>query len=478
MFQPPTRYTPPLSADFPSDGYALIKLVELAWRSPENPDGLKLDEWQKWLLIHLLERNPDTHPTRPGCLRYRQAVISMGRQNGKSVLGAILGLYGLLMHEPGAQVLSLASSTEQATIIYDRVLYVIRNNPSLAKRFRRTTETRGIVTADGGSRYHVKPAKESALQGIPASLVLFDELHLANKGMWSASVLGTSQRKSGLVVGITTAGDESSTTLSELYEFGSRAVESDPSLESFGFFCWEAPLDAEITDPAAIMAANPAVAAGRIPIDRVVADLQTIPEVEARRYRLNQFVAGSVESWLPGKYFNAAAGQGLSSTDGIVLAVDRTRYWDFVTVAAARKVNGVVETELVATIQKPQESTLFDYLKDLYAKFNAQAIVFDGIQFPDLVKRFKMRGYTTYELYSKEVAAAASTGYALFSNGGVVHANEPLLRSQILNGVAAYTGDTWRISRKNSKGDIDALMATLFAVYVAHTRDGAVLQYF
>jgi phage terminase large subunit-like protein len=478
MFQPPNRFTPPLSKDFESDGYALIRLVELAWRSPENPDGLKLDEWQKWLLIHLLERNPASHQSRPGLLRYRQVVVSMGRQNGKSVLGAILGLYGLLMHEPGAQVLSLASSTEQATIIYDRVLYVIRNNPSLAKRFRRTTETRGIVTADGGSRYHVKPAKESALQGIPASLVLFDELHLANKGMWSASVLGTSQRANGLVVGITTAGDESSVTLAELYEFGSRSCDGDPSLDSFGFFCWEAPLDAEITSPDAIRAANPAVAAGRIPIDRVIADLQTIPEVEARRYRLNQFVAGSVESWLPGKHFNACAGQGVESTDGIVLAVDRTRYWDFVTVAAARKVDGIIQTELVASISKPNESQLFDFLKDLYEKHRAQAIAFDGVMFPDMVKRFKMRGFTTYELYSKEVAAAASTGYALFSNQSIIHANEPLLRSQILNGVAKYTGDTWRISRRDSRGEIDALMATLFAVYVAHTREGAVLQYF
>lgn len=478
MFQPPTRYTKPLSPDFDSDGHDLIRVVELAWRSPENPNGLTLDEWQKWLLIHLLERNPASHPTRPGALRYRQAVVSMGRQNGKSVLGAILGLYGLLMHEPGAQVLSLASSVEQATIIYERVLFVIRNNPSLAKRFRRTTETRGIVTADGGSRYQVKPAKESALQGIPVSLCLFDELHLAAKGMWSASVFGTSQRTSGLVVGITTAGDETSTTLAELYDFGSRACNGDPALETFGFFCWEAPMDAEITDPAAILAANPAVAAGRIPLDRVLADLQTIPEVEARRYRLNQFVAGSVESWLPGKFFNDCAGQGVSNIEGVVLAVDRTRYWDWVSVAAARREGDVIETELVASIGKPKETELYEYLVSLVEKHRAQAIVFDGQMFPDLVKRFKMRGFPTYELYSKEVAASASTSYALFSSGVVRHANDPLLRSQILNGVAKYTGDTWRISRRDSKGEIDALMATLFAIYVAHIRNGEIIQFF
>ena len=120
----PTRYTQPLSEDFPTDGDRLIELVELAWVSPENPKGIVLDEWQKWLLRHLLERYPDDHedPNKAGRLRYRQVVVSLGRQNGKSVLGAILGLYGLLLHEVGPEVLSIASSVDQARIIYNRVL--------------------------------------------------------------------------------------------------------------------------------------------------------------------------------------------------------------------------------------------------------------------------------------------------------------------------------------------------------------------
>jgi phage terminase large subunit-like protein len=38
--------------------------------------------------------------------------------------------------------------------------------------------------------------------------------------MWSAAVLGTSQRKDGIVIGITTAGDQNSETLLELYKSG------------------------------------------------------------------------------------------------------------------------------------------------------------------------------------------------------------------------------------------------------------------
>ena len=86
-------------------------------------------------------------------------------------------------------------------------------------------------------------------------------------------------------------------------------MNGDPALERFGFFCWEAPEGSEI-DGDAILASNPAVECGRIPLERVLGDLATIPEHEARRYRLNQFISGVSESWLPMPVFYANAGQG------------------------------------------------------------------------------------------------------------------------------------------------------------------------
>jgi hypothetical protein len=35
------------------------------------------------------------------------------------------------------------------------------------------------------------------------------------------------------------------------------------------------------------------------------------------------------------------------------------------------------------------------------------------------------------------------------------------------NGVTKYQGENWMISRKESVGEIDALMATVFALYVS-----------
>lgn len=467
MLQLPTLYTPPLSEDFPSDGDKLAQLVDVAWKSPENPEGIELDEWQKWLLRHVLERYPEGHPNA-GQLRYRQVVISMGRQNGKSLLGGILGVYGLLIHQTsGAQVLSLASSIDQARIIYNRVLFVIQNNPYLSKRFKKASESRGIVTADGTSRYDVKPAKEGALQGIPISLCLFDELHLAKSGMWSAAVLGTAQRRDGMVIGITTAGDQNSETLIDLYKSGQKAASGDPELERFGFFLWEAPQHAKVDDPEALKLANPSIAAGRIPMEEVLSDLKTLPEHEARRYRLNQFISGTVQSWIPSDVFRKAGTKVNIPQEGGVFAVDITKNWDHATIAYANQVDGETHTELVQTFVNTNETQLYNRLVQLYEKHAPRAIALDDRTLPGLGKRLKLAGIPTYQLWTKEISAACSVVFALFNTGRGKHNNDPLLIAQSPNGVAKYSGETWLISRKDSTGEIDALLATIMAMYVS-----------
>lgn len=478
MMQLPAVFTPPLSTDFLTDGDKLIEFANIAWKSPENPKGLELDEWQQWLLRHILERYPEDHPTFPGRLRYRQVVISVGRQNGKSLLAAMLGLYGLLMHETGPQVISLASSTDQANIVYQRVNFVINQNQFLRKRFKRATETRGIVTADNAGRYDVKAAKEAALQGIPMSLCLFDELHLAKPGMWGAAIFGTSQRKDGIVIGITTAGDQNSQTLIDLYKSGNLASNGATDLERFGFFCWQAPDNAPVDDPKAIMAANPSVAAGRIPIEQVISDMKTIPEHEARRYRLNQFISGTAASWLPGNLFKAATGKGATNMQAGVFAIDISKNWEHGTIAFANTNGDLQETELVSSFVAPTEQQLFNEITSLYSKFSPRAIALDDRQLPSLAKRLKLAGIPVWQLWTKEMSAACSAVFAMFSTGTVRHNNDPLLVAQMPNGVSKYTGETWLISRKESTGEIDAVMATVMALYVSSRAQHATVGVF
>ena len=465
MLQLPARYTPPLSDDFPTDGDRLIELMHLCWRTPETSEPIELDEWQKWLLRHMLERYPDNHPEYPGELRYRQIVCSMGRQNGKSVIGGGLNLDALLFHK--GDVASIASSREQATIIYDRVKHVIDSTAWLSKRFKRTTETRGIAKADGSGKYKVSPATEGALQGLPFVRVVLDEGHLAKKGIWTAAVKGTSAMNNAMVIMITTAGDQESKTLIDLYTAAEKAINDPSSNERFGAFIWEAQTNAPVDDPDAIKRANPAVACGRVPLDRVISDIKTQPEHEVRRYTLNQFISGTTASWLPNELYRAALGKGVSNINGAVFAVDITKNWEHASIAVANVNGELQETELVASIVRPTEEQLFQELVRLYDKFSPRAICLDDRQLPNLAKRLKQRGFVVWQLWTKEISAACSVVYAMFSSNLVRHNGDPLLTLQMPNGVSKYSGESWFISRKESIGDIDALMATVMALYVS-----------
>ena len=482
--QLPARYTAPLSEDFPTDGDKLIQIVETFMCTQETgKEAITLDEWQKWLLKALLERYPSDHPDpeKAGRLRYRQVVVSMGRQNGKSTLTQALSLYGLLMHEKGPSVIGIASSIDQARVVFNRTLYTVRNNPWLMKRFSKATEHRGIHLKNGEGTYMIKAAKEGALQGIPVTLGIVDELHLLQKGLYSSLTLGTTTKKDGIVIGITTAGDETSEMLKELYVTGQKAIDGDPDFERFGFFCWEAPADCELDSKDAIFAANPAVECGRIPLDRVLSDLRSIPELEARRYRLNQFIeATMVPAWLPMDLFEEAVGTGINKkVIPLVFGVDRTASWGNVTISATVKHDdGTFETELVASYVNPTEIQVFEDLKNLYLKHGPQAIVLDDRQMPNIGKKLKLSGIPTYQLWSKEMAAAAAFSYWAFANKLVRHNNDPLLRAQIPRGVAKFSGESWFISRKESKGDIDAVLATVMGLYCANVVETGTLQVF
>ena len=83
-FTEPRIFTRPLRELTPetSRGFEIISFAE-------NVLGVTLFPWQKWLFVHLGEINPD------GTLRFRKALIVCARQQGKSLLAAVLAAFFL-----------------------------------------------------------------------------------------------------------------------------------------------------------------------------------------------------------------------------------------------------------------------------------------------------------------------------------------------------------------------------------------------
>ena len=475
-----SAYTRPLSEDFPSDADWLLPIVDVAWKTPDNP-SFKLDPWQRDLIRRMLEVYPEGHE-RAGELRFRQVVCSLGRQNGKSVVLSIIGVWALL-RAPGQLVIGLASSADQARIIYERTMYVIRSNPSLAKLFSKLTDTRGIRAKDGG-KYEIKAAKSASVQGLAVATAICDELHLMDKALWSDMVNGTGGRRNGMVFGITTAGDESSTLLKDLYATGAKSVAGDEALERFGFFEWSAPearvpeSDEELLEY--LKAANPALACGRIDADNVLSDVRAMPATDVIRYRLNKFVSSS-NAYLPLDSWTACTrpiDYKFPKDKRPTFAIDRTPDWGYATIAVAVKDDeGITHTEVVASIVKPSLMQLVNICERL-SKHSPQAYVVDNYTFKDLIQELKRRGLPVIPFTHADVINSSSWVFSRVIQKKIVHRGDPLLSVQLARTVRKNVGDAYRISRKDSSVEIDAVMATVAAMYASETRPEAVTQVF
>ncbi|SJM66858.1 terminase large subunit domain-containing protein [Agrococcus casei] len=465
---PPTRHSPPLSEEFPSHGDWLLKLIDLVWRTPDGT-RLNLDEYQRHLIRHVLEVYPADH-ARAGRLRYRQVVISLARQNGKSVIGSIFALYGLL-REAGALVIGIASSSEQARIIYKRLMAAIDGDKRLRRRFARLTDTRGISSHDGGV-YEIKPSKSAAVQGLDVSVGLADELHILPAALWTDMVNGSRARRNGIVIGYTTAGNDESELLLRLYE-----DTEDPNIgERFGYFIWEAPEvrvpDDRHTRRHYILEANPAAADGRLDAEDILDDIETMPEHEIVRYVFNRFGASS------STFITAAVWQRVRRPAGSKfprhlpawISIDRTPEWSWASiVASVQDDDGIIWTEVVASLERPDVDMLERVAHDLGTNYGPAGFIMDALSLGELADRLKGKGYNVIKGTLGHATNAATRFYARIATRTLQHAGDALLDVQIPRAVRKDVGESFRISRKDSSVEVDTTIATAYGVLAAET---------
>ena len=480
----PNRCTPTLTGDeetFTTDGDRLLAVVDEHWVTAEA-FGFVLDAWQRWLIRRILETYPPDWPdvAMRGKLRYRQVVISVGRQNGKSVIGAVLAFYFTAMHVRGPRVVGLASVESQAKIVYDRLKYVVDENPVIGRELR-ATGTRGISSRSLGGMYKTLPSKEETAQGEPISGCLYDELHLGNSGLWDAIVKGQTARDNSLMVGITTAGDDDSLLLKRLYLDGDGAIAGND--ERFGFFVWESITEkfdkTYVPTEADVIAANPAVACGRVSLAVAMSDaLKTwrAPKDEKGvtgrdrviRYTLNRFVDGSVDAWVSSALFNALVGDTSALQDGeVVYGIERTEDWRAATITAAAKRDGELVVEVVATITDPTHAMLVTACRRLATRGRSTFVVLaDSLK--ALGKELRdEHGLRVWILGATEVQEACAGAAGLVQRGALVHAGDPIVRYQSARAKRRTSGDGWRVSRSLSSSDVDSVYSMIAALYVA-----------
>jgi phage terminase large subunit-like protein len=459
----PARHTPPLNPDFVAGIDEYMPAFEHFWSIAKGKE-FKFDPWQHELLRRVTELLPD------GTLRWRSVLISCPRQVGKTELLTAIGLFALL-RKPNQFNIGIASKADQARILYNRLQQIIYPNADLKKIMRKNTETRGIKT-EGDTVYDIRAAKADALQGIPVSIAIVDEVHLVDDDAYFALVAGQGAREDSCVYGITTAGNEDSVLLANLYANAEKAIAGE--LPRFGAWIWEA---SEAYVPKEddelmrlIVEANPSIQDGRKDAQLVLAEARMLPDDQIIRYYLNRFVNTSKDAFIPFSLWlkNERGIDDVMPTGQVVFGIDRSPGWEFATVAAAVMVDGIIHTELVASIVKPTLEKLMLVAQQLHQK-SPRAIIMDGKMLKDLHSELVQRGINSELIPNSQINGACSSFYARLTNETLKHAPDPLLSVQIPRTVRKVMDDGFRISRRDSSVEIDAVMATLLACHGAET---------
>lgn len=134
--------------------------------------AIKLELWQK----AFIEAAFGFVDKETGYRKYTKVALFVARKNGKSTIASGLANYMLTKDgEGGAEIYSLATKREQAKIIWEESVRMIKKSPSLSKRIRCLVG--GIYYDATDSFFRPLASDSNTLDGPNAHFVAADEVH-------------------------------------------------------------------------------------------------------------------------------------------------------------------------------------------------------------------------------------------------------------------------------------------------------------
>lgn len=438
-----------------------------------------LRDWQRREIIDpLFAVGPD------GLRRVRTGFVGMPRKNGKSSLAAALALYGLVAdNEPGAEVYSVAGDRKQAGIVFREAREMVLASPALSKRI--TVFQHHLECPQNGGVYHVLSSDAKLQQGLNASFVIFDEVHVQpNDDLWVALQFSMATRRQPLMIGITTAGFGNDTLAWRLYDHGQRVEAGEIDDPSFYFRWWQpADFGADYRDPAVWAAANPALGDFLKP-EALAADL-AMGESEFRRYHLNQWTTVR-DAWLPhGSWAACAAPREVTRREPVILGFDGAWTEDSTAIVGATVgpkphlwVERVWEKPAGVDSWQTPSDEVTEAMLDASKRYQVTEIAADPHQWREQISKWRRElGLPVHEWPTNSVARmvpACSEFYRAVMEQRLTHDGDPRLARHIANAVIKEDRFGRRIVKDSSKRKIDLAVAAIIAYDRARARGRSV----
>jgi phage terminase large subunit-like protein len=391
-----------------------------------------------------------------------ESLVLISRGNGKSCLIGCLAVWHLLT-TPRAAVYLLASSREQARVVYEYARDFALH-PAVAERIVvRHLELR----APDGGHLRVLASDAPKLHGLSPTFAVVDELHaLASDEPYLALRTAMAKRPGAKMVTISTAGVGADSPLGKLRSraLASPVVKRQGSLTTctggtIDMLEWAAPEDADIASNRVAKSANPA---SWLTASALAAQRAALPETAYRRFHLGQWVATEALPFAPGAWQACAGETEFESGEEIVIAVDASKGASDAAVVWLNE-RGHVGIEIWEGTGSAQ--AVDEIVGELAERYTVREVASDPWHVVGLLtERWEQRGLVVSEWpqYDSRVVPATERLIRAVNGHKLTHPNDERLNAHVEGSMLRDTRRGPRLDKRKGRNN-DGVVALLMA---------------
>lgn len=480
----------PLGRDARTEGWTVIAWIESHCTYGDGDkagDPVRLERFQKWLLLHLYELRAD------GSRRYRRALLEFPKGNGKTPLNAWVGLYEL-WHRRSPNIPIGATAYAQAELLFSDMRACVEHSDKLQSRLEAFEDR--ILHKDGSGRAYKVAAKGGSNDGGRPTTYCADEIHemltAEQVKAYRNIARGVKKRQDGFELATTTPGADLDSLLGKLHVKGLKTNAGEPGGDPRLLFVWYSagPQFADLDDPevlaAALRASNPA-ADLFLDVDEHVASFGDMPLYEFERYHLGRWTQ-VLQAWLrPGAWDDCVdrdreklrtdTTPGIPAGADVVLGFDGSHSGDS-TALVACDLNGMV-IGVVGCWEKPDNARpdwhvpraeVVAAVHAACATYKVREIAYDPAVWRDAFQELEAAGLPVVAFpQGQEMLRATQRLYEGVARAEVRHDGDPRLTRHMGNCVGTQVAGGVRVGKehRHSARWIDLAIAAAMAYETA-----------
>ena len=192
-----------------------------------------------------------------GLRRFRTAYNEIPRKNGKSLEAAIVALYVTFFSgEKGAKGFCIATKRDQAKIVFNASIRLVRANPLLLQRIK--VQVASLTRDSDDSKFQPLGADADGTDGLNPNLIVVDEFHKhKTRDLIDVMESATGQRLEPVNFQITTAGDDPVSPCGDQHDYACKILDQVIDDETFFAFIAHADIEDDWLSEATWAKANP-----------------------------------------------------------------------------------------------------------------------------------------------------------------------------------------------------------------------------